>query len=109
MTGVPNGRETGHHEWFLSAKPNARFTINKRTLDLAAPKAAVPETPQTGVKTSVTLAKLPVRYLRDPQLAAIGYFAKISSTRLKALSAAACGVAPSLMISAHAACQTCSF
>ena len=50
------------------------------------------------------------RALYDPsQLCAIGYFAKISSTRLNAFSAAACGVAPSFMISAQPACQTCSF
>jgi hypothetical protein len=39
---------------------------------------------------------------------AIGYFAKISSIRLNAFSAAACAAAP-FMISAQAACQTCSF
>ena len=44
------------------------------------------------------------RALYDPsQLCAIGYFAKISSTRLNAFSAAACGVAPSFMISAQPA------
>ena len=45
----------------------------------------------------------------NAQLWVIGYFAKISSILLKALSAAACGVAPSFMISAHAVCHTCSF
>jgi hypothetical protein len=39
----------------------------------------------------------------------IGYFVKISSTRLKALSAAACGAMPPLMMSAQAVGQTCSF
>ena len=43
------------------------------------------------------------------QLCAIGYFAKISSTRLNAFSAAAWGVNPPCMISAQAAPQTCSF
>src|SRR6202011_4498266 len=46
----------------------------------------------------------------DPsQLDVIGYFAKISSTRLNAFSAAACGVARSRMISDQAVGQTCSF
>jgi hypothetical protein len=43
------------------------------------------------------------------QLSAIGYFAKISSTRLNASSAATCGATSFFMISAQAACHTCSF
>jgi hypothetical protein len=43
------------------------------------------------------------------QPCAIGYFAKISSTRLNALSAAACGVSPSFMIATHALGKTRSF
>ena len=43
------------------------------------------------------------------QPCAIGYFAKISSTRLNAFSAAACGVIPPVMMSAQATAQTCSF
>jgi hypothetical protein len=39
----------------------------------------------------------------------IGYFAKISSTRLKAFSAAACGAIPPVMMSAQPIGQTCSF
>ena len=39
----------------------------------------------------------------------MGYFAKISSIRLNAFSAAACGAIPSFMISIQAALQTCSF
>jgi hypothetical protein len=46
----------------------------------------------------------------DPsQLEAIRYFAKISSTRLNAFSAAACGVIPPVMMSAQPTAQTCSF
>src|SRR4029077_10712700 len=37
----------------------------------------------------------------------IGYFAKISSIRLKALSAAACGAMPSFMMSTQPTAQTC--
>src|ERR1700758_2543788 len=40
---------------------------------------------------------------------AIGYFAKISSTRLNAFSTAACGVRPPLMTSAQAVGHTCVF
>ena len=54
------------------------------------------------------------RRRRDPSAPAttahvvsIGYLAKICSTHLNALSAAACGVIPSLMISAQAAPKTC--
>jgi len=43
------------------------------------------------------------------QPCAIGYFAKICSTRLNALSAAACRVSPSFMIAAHALRKTLSF
>jgi hypothetical protein len=38
----------------------------------------------------------------------IGYFAKISSARLNALSAAVCSAMPSFMISTQPALQTCS-
>jgi hypothetical protein len=44
-----------------------------------------------------------------PQAWAIGYFAKMSSIRLNAFSAAACGVIPPCMMLAHAVPQTCSF
>ena len=43
------------------------------------------------------------------QPSAIGYFAKIASTRLHAFSAATCGDTSFFMISAQAACHTCSF
>ena len=43
------------------------------------------------------------------QPCAIGYFAKISSTRLNAFSAAAWGVIPPIMMSAQPTAQTCSF
>ena len=43
------------------------------------------------------------------QLGAIGYFEKISSTRLKAFSAAACGAIPPCMMSVQPTLQTCSF
>jgi hypothetical protein len=43
------------------------------------------------------------------QLCAIGYFVKISSTRLKAFAAAACGSIPSIMMSVQPVLQTCSF
>jgi hypothetical protein len=39
----------------------------------------------------------------------IGYFEKISSTRLNALSAAACGAIPSFIMSTQPTLQTCSF
>ena len=42
------------------------------------------------------------------QACTIGYFAKISSARLNALSAAVCGATPSFMISTQPALQTCS-
>lgn len=41
------------------------------------------------------------------QFSMIGYLAKICSIRLKALSAAACGVTAPCMISAQPTCQTC--
>src|SRR5580704_1579192 len=44
-----------------------------------------------------------------PQDCTIGYFAKISSTRLNAFSTAACGVRPPLMTSAQAIGHTCVF
>src|SRR5262249_58323254 len=50
---------------------------------------------------------VPISPLAQP--CAIGYFAKISSARLNALSAAACGVSPSFMIAAHALGKTLSF
>jgi len=43
------------------------------------------------------------------QLGAIGYLAKISSIRLNAFSAAACGVMPPWMISIQPWLQVCSF
>jgi hypothetical protein len=43
------------------------------------------------------------------QLDAIGYFAKISSIRLNAFSAAACGATPPMAISAQPVGKTCSF
>src|ERR1700756_2454564 len=49
------------------------------------------------------------RLIPFAQPCAIGYFAKISSTRLNVLSAAACGVIPPEMMSAQATAQTCSF
>jgi hypothetical protein len=56
----------------------------------------------------------PVRTRSGSRLAlaepcAIGYFAKISSTRLNALSATACDVSPSFMIAVHALGKTRSF
>ena len=43
------------------------------------------------------------------QVCTIGYFAKISSTRLNAFSAATCGGTSFFMISAQPVCHTCSF
>ena len=43
------------------------------------------------------------------QACGIGYFAKISSIRLKAFSAAACGAIPSFMMSTQPTLHTCSF
>jgi hypothetical protein len=42
------------------------------------------------------------------QLCAMGYFAKISSTRLNAISAATCGASPPCIMSVQPKLQTCS-
>src|SRR5262252_8944495 len=49
------------------------------------------------------------RRLPGAQACVIGYFEKISSTRLNAFSAAACGAIPSFMMSTQPTAQTCSF
>ena len=49
------------------------------------------------------------RVSRTYSVCTIGYFAKISSTRLDAFSTAACGVMPPLMTSAQAVGHTCVF
>ena len=88
--------------WRCRAAPTSRLQPHPARCEAPNPGSGWSSSPPPPSQGSIlALSRL--------QLCAIGYFVKISSTRLKAFAAAACGSIPSIMMSVQPVLQTCSF
>src|SRR5262249_23318867 len=87
------------------SRPHAIPGLDRRSLDRA--QNLIIEGP-AGVPKYYKGAQKGLRQIHGTQVCVIGYFAKIVSARLKALSIACSGVIPLFMTSSMAMLKTCS-